>query len=256
MNVKQVRIDSVNDSFIVAIDGPAGAGKSTASRQLAERLGFDFLDTGAMYRCVTLAAIRAALDLGDTDAVAALAGKLDMRLDGEGVWLDGEDVSGAIRTPEVSTAIGKIADNPQVREQLSRRQRDWSKGKCAVTEGRDQGTVVFNDSPCKIFLTASDEERARRRCQELAAKGVSISLDEVLTQQRERDAEDRNRQLGGLRKADDAELLLTDGKSLSEVVDMMVAIVMSRLPSSIKSRIHPPPSQARSLKDDTIESRS
>lgn len=254
--MKQLRIDLVDDSFVVAIDGPAGAGKSTASRLLAEQLGFDFLDTGAMYRCVTLAVLRAGVDTHASSAVAALAGGLDIRLEADRVWLDGEDVSDAIRTPDVSGAIGKIADNPQVRERLSRLQREWAHGKCAVTEGRDQGTVVFHDSPCKIFLTASDEERARRRCEELAAKGICISFEEVLSQQRGRDLEDCNRQIGGLRKADDAHMLLTDGKSLTEVVDTMVEIVISKLPESIRVRAEVHLHRWKSQKDNPIESHS
>lgn len=219
-------------SFVVAIDGPAGAGKSTASRQLAERLGFDFLDTGALYRCVTLGALRAGIDSSDQQQVSRLAGRLEIRLEGDRVWLDDQEVSHDIRAPEVSAAIGKIADNPEVRQRLTLLQREWVKGKRAVTEGRDQGTEVFHDSPCKIFLTASDEERARRRCEELTAKGISLTFEEVLAQQKARDAEDCNRAVGGLRKAPDAELLITDGMSLAEVVDRMVAIVMKKLPGA------------------------
>lgn len=228
-SVQSMRIDLVSDSFVVAIDGPAGAGKSTASRLLAERLGFEFLDTGAMYRCVTLAVLRTGIDAADEARVEQLASQLDIRLEGDRVWLNDEDVSEAIRKPEVSSAIGKIADNPRVRELLSRRQRQWTEGKRVVSEGRDQGTVVFYDSPCKIFLTASDEERAQRRCEELAQKGIVLSLEEVLAQQRTRDAEDRDRAVGSLRQAPDAELIVTDGMPLAAVVDRMVALVKSKL---------------------------
>lgn len=223
----------MTDSFVVAIDGPAGAGKSTASRHLAERLGFDFLDTGALYRCVTLAVLRAGIDSASQAKVSQLAGKLDIRLEGDCVWLDGQEVSHEIRTPEVSAAIGRIADNPEVREQLTRMQREWVKGKRAVTEGRDQGTVVFSDSPCKIFLTASDDERARRRCEELSAKGIQLSFEQVLAQQKNRDAEDTSRTVGGLRMAPDAVELITDGMTLDEVVDRMAEIVIGKLPNAV-----------------------
>lgn len=224
-----MRIELVSESFVVAIDGPAGAGKSSASRRLAERLGFEFLDTGAMYRCVTLAALRAGIDTSDQARVERLAAELDICLEHDRVWLNKEDVSEAIRTPEVSSAIGKVADNPGVRQLLSQRQREWAKGKRVVSEGRDQGTVVFYDSPCKIFLTASDEERAQRRCEELAQKGIRLPLEEVLAQQRVRDAEDRQRAVGGLRQAPDAELIVTDGMPLEAVVDRMAELVQLKL---------------------------
>lgn len=220
----------MNESIVVAIDGPAGAGKSTASRLLAERLDFDFLDTGALYRCVTLAVLRSGIDSSQCQAVHELARNLDIRLENDTVWLSQENVTDAIRTPEVSGAIGQIADNPQVRGLLSEMQRNWARGKRVVSEGRDQGTEVFFDSPCKIFLTATDEERARRRHDELAAKGISISLEEVLHQQSVRDRADRDRKVGGLRRAEDAILLVTDGLTLNEVVDRMVAIVRERFP--------------------------
>lgn len=223
----------MTESFVVAIDGPAGSGKSTASRQLAQRLGFDFLDTGALYRSVTLAVLRAGVDSSNWAEVTRFAGQLDMRLDGDRVWLGDEEVTDAIRNPEVSAAIGKIADNEEVREQLTLLQRKLVSGKRTVTEGRDQGTVVFYDSPCKIFLTASDEERARRRCEELSSKGIDLTFEEVLAQQKLRDAEDCNRKVGALKKADDAELLITDGLSLAEVVDRMVAIVLAKVPDKL-----------------------
>lgn len=215
----------VDQSFVVAIDGPAGAGKSTASRVLAERLGFDFLDTGAMYRCVTLAALQTQIDVRDQAAVTQLAGGLVIRLEAERVTLDGVDVSHAIRAPEVSAAIGAVADNEQVRALLSGWQRTWATGKRVVTEGRDQGTVVFHDSPCKIFLTASNEERARRRCEELNSKGIEARLEDVLAQQEQRDREDMTRRVGGLKIAEDATVVLTDGLTLEQVVDRLVDIV-------------------------------
>jgi cytidylate kinase len=220
----------VNATWVVAIDGPAGAGKSSASRCLAERLGFDFLDTGAMYRCVTLAVIQAGMDAADSEQVVELASRLQFRLEGTQVFLNGRDVSEEIRSPEVSRVIGKIADNRRVRQLLSQWQREWAQGKHVVTEGRDQGTEVFYDAPCKIFLTASDRTRAERRRQELASKGVQLTLEQVLEQQNLRDAEDRRREVGGLRCADDAVMLVTDGLELNQVVDRMAQIVAEKIP--------------------------
>ena len=221
----------VDQSFVVAIDGPAGAGKSTASRVLADRLGFDFLDTGAMYRCVTLAALQSQIDVRDRAAVTQLASGLIIRLEAERVTLNGMDVSDAIRAPEVSAAIGAVADNEQVRALLSAWQRDWATGKRVVTEGRDQGTVVFHDSSCKIFLTASNEERARRRCEELNNKGIEARFEDVLAQQEQRDREDMDRKVGGLKIADDATVVLTDGLTLEQVVDRLVEIVRMKVTS-------------------------
>lgn len=228
--MKRYRFDQV-ETVVVAIDGPAGAGKSTAARAVADRLGYDFLDTGAMYRCATLATIRSGLDFADQQAVADLVQGLSIRYDGVDVWLNAEDVSQAIRVPEVSSRIGRVADNVRVREHLSSLQRAWANNRRVVTEGRDQGTVVFPDACCKIFLTASSEERARRRFEELAQKGIESNFDEILQQQNQRDFEDARRPVGGLRKAVDAVELVTDGLSLEEVVDRLESIIQERIPS-------------------------
>src|SRR6476620_9294124 len=164
--------------MIVTIDGPAGAGKSSISRRLAERLGFAFLDTGAMYRAVALSALRRGLGNNDAEAIARLASELTIEFDGAHTRLDGEDVSAAIRTSDVSAAVYLAADNVAVRQRLVELQRRIAAGRNIVTEGRDQGTVAFPDAECKIFLTASRDERARRRYEELIDRGEPVSFEE------------------------------------------------------------------------------
>jgi cytidylate kinase len=197
--------------MIVTIDGPAGAGKSSIARRLAERLGFAFLDTGAMYRAVALAALRRGLGPGDEAAIARLAQELAIDFDGTRTLLDGEDVSTDIRTPEVTAAVYLAADNVAVRRRLVELQRQIGTGRDLVTEGRDQGTVAFPHADCKIFLTASRHERARRRYEELAGRGEPVRFEEVLAQQDERDQRDATRPVGALIKANDAVEVLTDG---------------------------------------------
>ncbi|GAB5401798.1 MAG: (d)CMP kinase [Aureliella sp.] len=214
---------------VIAIDGPAGAGKSTVAKALSDRLGFDFLDTGAMYRCVTLAILRSGVDPEDADSVAKIASGLDIELRGETVLMGGDDVSREIRTPEVAGSIGKIADNVKVRKTLTELQRRWTRGRCVVTEGRDQGSEVFFDSPCKFYLYASSEERARRRRVELSSRGIDMTLEEVREQQDRRDAADMSRPVGALRRAEDAQEFCTDGLELQQVVVQLEGIVRERL---------------------------
>jgi len=218
--------------IVIAIDGPAGAGKSTVAKQLAGRLGFAFLDTGAMYRCVTLAILRSQVDPADEQAVASLAEQLEIMIGDERVTLNGEDVSKEIRTPEVAGAISRVADNIAVRKLLTQLQRTWTQGKQVVTEGRDQGTEVFYDSPCKFYLYASSEERARRRQIELDSRGIEMTFEEVLQQQNRRDAADQARPVGALRKAKDAHEFCTDGLSLESVVEQVESICREKLAAS------------------------
>ncbi|MBX7167819.1 MAG: (d)CMP kinase [Pirellulales bacterium] len=214
--------------MIVTIDGPAGAGKSTVARALARRLGYRFLDTGAMYRAVALAALERNVALDDPQAMGRLAQTLRIELPGDNVLLDGRDVTAAIRTPHVTRHIHYAADNPAVRAHLVTCQRQLAEHADVVTEGRDQGTVVFPRAECKFFLTASPEERARRRVAELAARGQEIAFDEVLADQNLRDARDAAREVGPLVRAADAIEVLTDGLSREQVIDQLEALVRRR----------------------------
>lgn len=214
--------------MIVTIDGPAGAGKSSAARRLAHRLGFDFLDTGAMYRAVAWAACEARISFDDPSHIEALAAQIVIDFHGDQVLVDGRDVTRQIRTPDVTERIRYAASNERVREILSERQRRiGAKSENLVTEGRDQGTTVFPHADCKIFLTATPEERARRRYEELRAKGESVTLQEVLESQNQRDAGDAKRSVGPLAKADDAVEVYTDGMSQEEVLNHLEWIVRS-----------------------------
>lgn len=209
--------------MVIAIDGPAGAGKSTVARALAERLGFTYLDSGAMYRCVALAGLERGIDLDDASAMGDLAASLAIGLDGEWVELDGRDVSTGIRTPEVTAASSRVSVHPAVREAMVARQRELIAAGRYVAEGRDIGTVVSPDAPLKVFLTASAQERARRRA---AQSGEDPAA--VLAAQRERDARDEGREHSALRAADDAVELDTTGLALDEVVDRVAALARGR----------------------------
>jgi cytidylate kinase len=216
--------------MIVTIDGPAGAGKSSAARALASRLGFSFLDTGAMYRAVTLAALRAGVNLHSEEALAGLLPGLHLAVDMDAgrVFLGGEDVSAAIRTAEVTAASRAIAASPLVRRHLGALQRTYAAGRNVVTEGRDQGTVVFPDAACKFFLVADETERARRRQREMLARGESADLDAVLAAQRDRDARDAARAIGPMVPAADAIRLDSTALTAEEVVARMEAEVRRR----------------------------
>lgn len=221
--------------FIVAIDGPAGAGKSTVARLVANRLGFALVDTGAIYRCVALAALSRKIDLDDEEALGALAESLQIDFhfqdDANRVSLDGQDVTDAIRTPECSRAASRVSARPPVRAALLELQRRLARTapSGAVLEGRDIGTVVFPDAPLKIFLTASAEERARRRFEELRAKGSGVEFADVLNDQMARDHEDTSREVAPLKPADDAVLYDTSARSTDEVVSDLVHLTRVRM---------------------------
>ncbi|MGB7347599.1 MAG: (d)CMP kinase [Pirellulaceae bacterium] len=211
--------------MIITIDGPAGAGKSSIAHQVADRLGFEFLDTGAMYRAVTFGALRAGVVMSDADSLSDFAACVQLHWVDQKIFLNDEDISEQIRTPEVTKAIRFVADIPSVREQLSHHMRRIAADRDIVTEGRDQGTEVFPDAHCKLFLTASPEERARRRQQQLAAVGEDHSVEEILVAQNQRDLEDRMREVGRLRAATDAIVIQSDGLSPDEVLAKVLETV-------------------------------
>lgn len=213
---------------VVAIDGPAGAGKSTAARKVAEVLGFAFLDTGAMYRAATWRALHHGLDLDDVEAMAASTEVMDLKLvetaTGLKIIVDGVNVTDDIRTPEVTRLIYKLDQNPKVRARLVELQREFGEKHPTVAEGRDIGTVVFPKAKCKIFLDASLNERARRRAKDLEAKGIPVDMAALEAEIHERDEKTRNRAEAPLRPADDAVILDTTNLSFQEAVEEIVRL--------------------------------
>ncbi len=216
--------------MIVTIDGPAGAGKSTVARALARRLGYDYLDTGAMYRAVALAGLQAGVDWHRPEQLAELATTLDLRFTAARILLQGADVTDLVRSEAVTSVTRYAANHPQVRAHLVLLQRALAAGRDIVTEGRDQGTVVFPHAQCKIFLTATPKERARRRQRDLHERGQSIAIEEILAAQQRRDHEDATREVGPLLRAEDAVEVLTDGLTQEQVVDRLEELVRSRIP--------------------------
>jgi cytidylate kinase len=205
---------------IIAIDGPGGSGKSTVARHLAERLGLDYLDTGAMYRAVAFAALRRGIDPSDAEPVAHLVDDLELSVSDEGVVVDGVDATIEIRGPEVTRAVSLVAANPAVRTELRSRQREWAAGReGGVVEGRDIGTVVFPDARLKVFLTARADVRAERRSQEV----TDLDYETVAADLARRDTLDEGRDDSPLARADDAMVLDTSGMSIEEVVESLVA---------------------------------
>lgn len=227
--------------FIVAIDGPAGAGKSTVSKALAKRLGFALVDTGAIYRTVALAASRAGIAFDDDARLGQLLPGLHLRFEFQGeenrVFLQGaqgdEDVSAAIRTPEMSKAASAVSARPVVRDGLLELQRRLARAAKtgAILEGRDIGTVVFPDAQAKFFLTATSNQRAERRYKELLAKGQQVDLKQVLSEQSQRDRDDSMREVAPLRAAPDAVILDSTDLGLEEVVRRMESEIKKRLGS-------------------------
>ena len=222
-----------NSTQIVAIDGPAGAGKSTTARRVAEALGFAFLDTGAMYRAATWLALHRHVDLDDAAALARCTRDMKLDVSEEGgrqrVLVNGSDVTEAIRTPEVTRLIYKLDQNSDVRRCLVELQRQAGANGPVVAEGRDIGTVVFPMAKCKIYLDASIEERTHRRARELEARGGTVDLEALRAEIHERDEKARNRADSPLRKADDAILVDTTSLTPDQVVETIVRLARERL---------------------------
>jgi CMP/dCMP kinase len=215
--------------MIVTLDGPAGSGKSTAARQLAERLGFAFLDTGSMYRAVAYCCLERNIPLDEVAAVGKLAQSLKMTFEGDRLFVNGVDVTEGLRSLEVTVAASQVAVLPRVREALVKLQREAARGKDMVTEGRDQGTVAFPAAECKFFLNADPNERARRRLRELQDQGNPVDLDEVLQQILERDERDASRKVAPLKPAPDALIVDTTSLELDEVLDRLERAVRQRM---------------------------
>ena len=222
--------------MIVTLDGPAGAGKSSAAKALARRLGFDFLDTGAMYRAVTLAALRSGIDLQDQQALARLLDDFHVEMPPGRALLNGEDVTSAIRTMAVTNGSGAIANSPVVRRHLVGLQRAIAQGRNMVCEGRDQGTIVFPDAICKFFVVADPTERARRRQGEMARRGEVQPLDEVLRAQDERDRRDAARDIAPMVPAADAITLDSTRLTLEQVVERMEQEARRRMKGDLERR--------------------
>ena len=213
---------------VVAVDGPAASGKGTIAFAVAKALGFQYLDSGSLYRLVALKALRTGTAFDDEPGLAAVARGLDVRFADGTLVLDGEDATGAIREEAVSAGASRVAIHGAVRGALIDRQRGFRRAPGLVADGRDMGTVVFPDATLKVFLTATAEERARRRHKQLIAKGISVTMDSLLRDIRERDARDAGRAAAPLRPADDAVLLDTTHLTIDEAIARVLALYQAR----------------------------
>ncbi|AHG86394.1 Cytidylate kinase [Bibersteinia trehalosi USDA-ARS-USMARC-190] len=218
---------------VITVDGPSGAGKGTLCHALAEKLNFEFLDSGAIYRILALAALKQAVSLDDENALAILALHLNVKFVPEQgeikVILNGENVGDQIRTAEAGQNASKVAVFPKVREALLQRQRDFSTERGLIADGRDMGTIVFPDAQIKFFLDASAEERTKRRVKQLQEKGFNANFDEILAEIKERDYRDRNRPVAPLVPADDALILDSTYLSIEEVIQQALAYIDKNL---------------------------
>ena len=222
----------MDNQYSIAIDGPVGAGKSTIAKLVAKKLNIIYVDTGAMYRTVGLYVVRKGLDTKNHEHVKSVLGEvtLDVKLSNEGqtIFLNGENVTNLIRTPEISMAASNVSAVPEVREKLVDMQRELANSKSVIMDGRDIGTVVLPTAKTKIYLTASLDERATRRYKELIAKGQKVTLEEVKEDIVKRDSNDMSRAASPLKKADDAMELDSTGLTLDQVVQKVIEIVQEK----------------------------
>ena len=220
---------SMSDIPVLTIDGPSGSGKGTLAQQMAEKLGWHYLDSGAIYRVLAQAALKHQIDLTDETALASIAAQLDVQFvlkDGQlQVVLEDEDVSLLIRSEQAGNAASKVAAFPAVRSALLQRQRDFCQPPGLVTDGRDMGTVVFPDAPYKVFLTASAEVRAERRYKQLKEKGIDSNLSDLIAEISERDERDTQREVAPLRPADDAVILDSTQLGIEAVLEKVSALI-------------------------------
>ncbi|WP_300496818.1 (d)CMP kinase [uncultured Methylophaga sp.] len=219
----------MSDIPVLTIDGPSGSGKGTLAQQMAEKLGWHYLDSGAIYRVLAQAALKHQIDLTDETALASIAAQLDVQFvlkDGQlQVVLEDEDVSLLIRSEQAGNAASKVAAFPAVRSALLQRQRDFCQPPGLVTDGRDMGTVVFPDAPYKVFLTASAEVRAERRYKQLKEKGIDSNLSDLVAEISERDERDTQREVAPLRPADDAVILDSTQLGIEAVLEKVSALI-------------------------------
>ena len=213
---------------IIAVDGPSGVGKGTLSQKLVERLGFHFLDSGAIYRSLAWGVLHRGINPDDVETVAALARSLPVRFDQGRVWFEDADITSLIRTEEVAAMASKVAAIPAVREALLARQRAFAQPPGLVADGRDMGTVVFPDAQVKLFLDASAEVRAQRRYNQLISQGVDANIDQIVRDIRARDERDRNRAVAPLKPAEDAVVIDTSHLSIDEVVAKACEVIRAK----------------------------
>ncbi|MGZ5035880.1 MAG: (d)CMP kinase [Usitatibacter sp.] len=207
---------------VIAIDGPSASGKGTVAAEVARDLGFHYLDSGALYRLATLAALRSATPLDDEEALAGIAAAMKVEFRDGAAWLDGRDVSEEMRTEEVSAAASRVAAKPRVRQALLERQRAFRRAPGLVADGRDMGSVVFPDAPLKVFLTAGVETRAERRYKQLKEKGMYAKMNDVVEELRRRDERDTSRPVAPLKHYPDAIFLDTTGLAVAEAVQKIL----------------------------------